>query len=427
MTYAAVERLLFALPRFAVLGRDAMKPGLERIRALLSGMGSPDRKYRSVQVAGTNGKGSTASMLSAILTAGGARVGLHTSPHLLYLGERMRVDGAPAPREWLAETVARHARLIDDVSPSFFEATVALSLLYFADREVDVAVVEVGLGGRLDATSAISPDVGLITRIALDHADILGPNLEDIAREKAGIARAGVPLLTTVEAGPLLSVIETESHSHGANVEAVRHTMEVEPSGALLNITSPEGTYSELHLDLAGEHQVWNAALALRACEVLNRGRADLHAVKRGLSDTVQLSGIRGRCEVVHRDPVIAVDVAHNADGVQAALSWFRSLGLADIHVALGVMKDKDVAALAAVLDGDLIVHPLAIDNERALPAAALYDELRSAGVNVSEGGRVWDVARQILDARRPGAGLLVTGSHQVVAQLLDRPGGQAP
>ncbi|MDZ4700969.1 MAG: Mur ligase family protein, partial [Rhodothermales bacterium] len=207
MTIADAEAYLLGLPSFSVAGAVAYAPGLERIAALMAGMGDPHRVLRVAHVAGTNGKGSTSSMLAAIGTSTGRRVGLHTSPHLYRLQERMRIDGVAIPDGRLAGLVGRYVDLFEAVGPSFFEATVALSFLYFAEEGVDLAVVEVGLGGRLDATNIVEPSVCAITTIGLEHTAILGDTLEAIAAEKAGIIKAGVPVVSGVESPDAAGVI----------------------------------------------------------------------------------------------------------------------------------------------------------------------------------------------------------------------------
>ncbi|MDX1429594.1 MAG: Mur ligase family protein, partial [Rhodothermales bacterium] len=223
--YAEAVKLLLALPRFTDKGASAYRPGLERIRSLLGAMGGPERDYPIVHIAGSNGKGTVASVVASILAASGLRTGLHTSPHILEIGERMRVDGTAANRDWLAANVLRYRGEMDRIKPSFFEMTVALSLLHFSEMKVDAAVVEVGLGGRLDATNAVTPILSVITNIGRDHADILGETVEQIATEKAGIIKAGVPIVTGVS-GPAERVIKTVAAERGAPYENVLDTCE---------------------------------------------------------------------------------------------------------------------------------------------------------------------------------------------------------
>jgi dihydrofolate synthase / folylpolyglutamate synthase len=421
VTYAQAEAALLALPRFALQGADALKPGLERIRALLAALGDPHERFAAVQVGGTNGKGSTASLLAAVLTAGGARVGLHTSPHLHHLGERMRVDGAPAPAGWLAGAVERLEAPLAAVRPSFFEATLALSLLYFAERDVDVAVVEVGLGGRLDATTVLSPRLAIVTHIARDHAEILGDTLEAIAREKAGIAKHGVPLLTAVAAGPPLAALRREAASRGAPVENVRETCTVEvtaadAAGLTINLATPLARHEGLRVGLAGRHQAWNAALAVRAAEHL--GAPAGPALREGLRGVARLAGLAFRCEVIQTAPVVMVDVSHNADGLTAALAALAEVASGEVHVVMGLMRDKELPEVAAVLAARAdSVTTVDLEGERAWPAASLAEALRQRGVNAAAGSGVPAAIDHFRRSAGPDDGLLVTGSHQTAAQ----------
>ena len=189
MNYEECVRFLNKLPAFSSIGAKAYEPGFERILSLMEALGNPHTTFPTIHIAGTNGKGSTASMIAAIATAAGKRTGLHTSPHLLNVNERMRMDGIPAPDEWLAKQVTKYQIVIEKVKPSFFEATVALSLLYFSTMNADLAVIEVGLGGRLDATNIVEPLLAVITNIGYDHTSILGNTLEAIAQEKGGIIK----------------------------------------------------------------------------------------------------------------------------------------------------------------------------------------------------------------------------------------------
>ena len=410
------DRLL-ALPRCTDSGAAAYRPGIERMEALLDAVGHPERAFPAVHVAGTNGKGSTASLAAAVLTASGRRTGLHTSPHLVHVGERMRVDGVSAPDGWLDAAADRLP--LDRVQPSFFEATVALSLAYFAERCVDVTVVEVGLGGRLDATGVVHAAVGVVTHVGLDHTDLLGETRPEIAREKAGIARPGVPLLHAVM-GDAGVAVEAEAARRGAPVENVRATCRAErrPDGRLA-LATPVRNYGALALALPGAHQAWNAALAVRAAEIV---APDLRpeAVAAGLAGVVRLAGLRGRGETHPSDARVVLDVAHNADGWDAALAAVRVPPGGRLHAVVGVMADKDADALAARLAAaGARVWPVALPGERALPADALAAVLAAAGADAMP---PLDVPGALARARAvagPTDRILVTGSFVTVAEAL--------
>ena len=427
------ERRLLDLPRFADRA-DAYRPGLDRMHALLDALGNPQRAFPVIHVAGTNGKGSTSSLAASVVQATGRRVGLHTSPHLTTLRERMRVDGQPAPPAWLDAAADRLtgvvpggvAGALDEVGPSFFEATVALSLLYFAEQAVDLAVVEVGLGGRLDATGVVEPVVSVVTHVGLDHTELLGETRPEIAREKAGIARPGVPLLHAVE-GEAVGALEAEASRRGAPVEAVRQSCRAEvasPAPLRVSLATPAAAYGAVGVGLPGAHQAWNAALAVRAAEVaaerLGWGALGPEPVRRGLAEVAVRAGLGGRGQAWGADARVVLDVAHNADGWRAALGAVAVPPGGALWALVGVLADKDAAALAdALAEHEVRVLALGLEGDRALAAAALADVVRQRGVRVQEVAS----ARQALGAFRDAAGpddrLLVTGSHQTVAGVM--------
>jgi dihydrofolate synthase / folylpolyglutamate synthase len=423
MTYAEAEVFLLNLPRFAEQGAAAMKPGLERMEALLGAMGAPHTRFRSIHVAGTNGKGSTASMVAAIATAAGLRTGLHTSPHLHDLAERLRLDGAPAPHGWIADAVARHRADFEAAQPSFFEATVALSFLYFAEEAVDLAVVEVGLGGRLDATNVLRPEVALVTSIGLDHADLLGDTVEAVAREKAGIAKPGVSLLTSAEGEGVLTALRETAEARGATFRIVWDEVEVRAvedtaDGLVLDLVTPVRTYGQLRVGLPGRHQAGNAALAVRAAEVVVEAVSSSAApVRAGLAGVRKLSGLAARCEVIQRTPLVLADVAHNADGLRAALAWARGLVVGTLYVLFGTMADKDLAAMIDELRrSGAVVLPVGLPTPRAVAAPALRDALTAAGLPVLAAADAADALGWFRRHAAAGDGLLATGSHLTAA-----------
>ena len=425
MTWAEAEAVLLALPRFADAGAAALKPGLERMETLLRAMGDPHTRFRSVHVAGTNGKGSTCSMLAAMATAAGLKTGLHTSPHLWDLAERMRIDGVPAPHDWMAGAVGRHRTDFERAQPSFFEATVALSLLYFAEQAVDLAVVEVGLGGRLDATNVLRPDLAIITHIGLDHADLLGPTVEDVAREKAGIAKPGVPLLSAADGPGVRAAIRSTAEARNAiyvhlDDEAEVGTVSSEAERLVFDLTTPVRGYPGLHVALAGAHQVRNAALAVRAAErVVGAVRDHAAPVYEGLANVRKLSGLAARSEVLQRTPLLLADVAHNADGLQAALGWARTLVGGTLYVLFGTMRDKDLRAMADLLRGaNAVVLPVTLPASRAAPRAEVKAACEQAGLEVVDVSDLEAGVQWFTDHASPTDGLLATGSHLTASAL---------
>ncbi len=419
MTYPEAEAFLFALPRFADVGAAAYQPGLARMERLMDGMGSPHRAFPALHVAGTNGKGSTSSIAAALLTASGLKTGLHTSPHLWKLTERMRVDGVPAPDAWIADTVARYAPLMQQVQPSFFEATVALSFLHFAQSGVDVAVVEVGLGGRLDATNVLPARVALVTSIALDHTDLLGNTLGEIAREKAGIFKPAAAALTNADAPAALEVLESVARQQGVVLENVRQTVQVRERPGGLTLTTPLAAYTDLQLSLAGSHQQGNAALALRGVETLLERALPVGVVRQALAEVPRLTGLRARLQTLYRRPRVLADVCHNPAGLAAALEAARPASGGALHVLFGLMGDKDAPAMAALLAAHkATVHPVPLGGERAMNTDVLCRVLADAGVRVTAPQAPQQGLEAFLARAREDDVLLIAGSHGVVAGL---------
>ncbi len=416
---------LLSLPRFTDQGAPAYRPGLERMNALMDGMGRPHEAFRSVHIAGTNGKGSTASMLAAVVSASGRKTGLHTSPHLFRLTERMRIDGQEAPEAWLADAVERCRSLFEQVGPSFFEATVALSFLYFAEKGVEEAVVEVGMGGRLDATNILTPQLSLITSIGFDHTEFLGDTLARIAAEKAGIVKPGVPVLTSAEQPEAVEAIRSAATARQAPFHHIPEEVRVQATravaeGIVLTLETPARRYENLRIGLPGLHQRSNAALALRAAELLPDPPPP-EAVYLGLAEVRTRTGLRGRLDVLHRAPLIVADVGHNPEGLSAALRFVRSATPEHgrIFALFGALRDKDVGAMARLLaESGAAVFAVALASERALPAAELSDALRVMGVTISGAGPVPEGIHWFQGVSTPRDALLITGSHQVVAQI---------
>jgi dihydrofolate synthase/folylpolyglutamate synthase len=429
MSQDAIDYLL-GLPQYGSVADDARKPGLERIEALMEGLDDPHKALRTVHVAGTNGKGSVASMTAAIATAAGLNTGLHTSPHLTHVEQRMRVNGTPAPREWLANTINQYRDLFDRVEPSFFELTVALTFHYFAEQNVDLAVVEVGLGGRLDATNVLRPALAIITNIDLDHTDLLGDTLPEIAREKAGIIKPDTPVLSGVTQEEAQSAISEVAADQNAPVRDLRDEVSwwapyVDLTGSIIDVETPLRSYDRLHVPLAGSHQQANAALALRATElVVPAVQARPDPVHEGLRDVRSLTGFRGRFDVLQETPLVVVDVAHNPPGIEAGLSTLdRALtgrGGA-LYVCLNAVQGKNLPEVARLLaDRDAQVIPIPIDTVRALSPEQITDTLQSHGVKVLDPRPLADALTDFQRFAQPEDALLITGSHKMVELLPD-------
>ena len=433
MTIAACpyDRLRRALAELTDYERETRAPysratfDLARMERLCERLGNPERRYPVAHIAGTKGKGSTSALLAAMLRAGGKRVGLYTSPHLVHLGERIAVDGVAAtPAELgaaferlepaLAATVAAGERV------TFFDVTTALAFERFAAERVDVAVIEVGLGGRLDSTNVVRPAVTAITSIGLDHTDKLGDTLEAIALEKAGIVKHGVPLVSGVEDGPAARAIALVAEHRGAPLlrrgrSFAAQTTAVTEDGTDLSIRTPRRTYSGAHLRLIGRHMAENAAVAATLAELLEVPEA---AVLRGLAE----GSIDARFQVVPGSPKVVVDGAHNPDAVERLVEAFEDVyGPARRAVlAFGAMRDKDVARMVgkiARIASAAVASPCG--SARELDPAAIRGMFDAAGVPAHAGATPEAALALARDLAGPDGIVLVTGSLYLAGAAL--------
>jgi len=422
-TSRPIDRLL-ALPAFATSGDVALKPGFERIEALLQGMGRPDRDREVILVAGTNGKGSTASMLAALSTAAGVRTGLHTSPHLVHVGERMRIDGAMPPEDWLNDAIERWEPLFEKVQPSFFEATLALSLHWFGQCDARRWVVEIGLGGRLDAANVLDADLGVLTSVGRDHMHLLGPTLADVAREKAAIARAGRPFIL----GPLKgearrSALETLNRI-GADIIEPDPSHHIRETGGL-ELTTSMRRVTGIDLPLTGSHQHINALLALEALDQLEGTPVDDAVVRTGFSALHALSGLRARQEWVNPD--VMADVGHNEDALRSTFATFlQETAGHERTIILGFLSDKELGTLGTWLkdrmagssmDGLQLVF-VDTDGARGLTASEAAERWVASGWT---GSLVTsdDFNATLRVAVDSGRKTLVAGSYRVASRAL--------
>jgi dihydrofolate synthase/folylpolyglutamate synthase len=374
VTYADATAFLYGLRRFG------WRPGLATIRRLLCLVDDPHTGLPCFHIGGTNGKGSTAAMLAAILQAAGRRTGLYTSPHLLSFTERIRVDGVPIGEAEISQLTDQLKALCtahfapqttqppDDrlPHPTFFELTTAMAFLHFRLRDVDAAVIEVGLGGRLDATNVIQPRVAVITNVALEHQEYLGRTLAEIAGEKAGIIKAGTPIVTAAR-GDALNVIRQTAQRREAPVVSVPGAyrwaiLESSLAGQIVDLESPKRRYEGLRISLVGRHQVENAVLAVAAAEAAqDQGFSlDAAAIRRGLADATW----PGRLHVLQDRPRVILDGAHNPAGAEALAAFLteQRAALGRLILVFGVLKDKDwevmLGLLAPLADEIVLTRP---------------------------------------------------------------------
>ncbi|MCC6398504.1 MAG: bifunctional folylpolyglutamate synthase/dihydrofolate synthase [Bacteroidetes bacterium] len=456
--YAATLRYLYDLQ---VLG---IKTGLRNIRTLTAHAGHPERSFPCFHCAGTNGKGSTSSLLASMLTEAGYRTGLYTSPHILEFTERIRIDGEPISEKTLVEYTQQLRPIIEKTGATFFEATTCIAFQYFADKQVDVAVIETGLGGRLDATNVVMPLVSIITNIGLDHREILGDSIRRIAREKAGIIKPGTPLVTMAEGEALdviraaarrcrtgvfspydlLDIQRVERRSDGAFISLRRKPVNLESdrsghrkgasvrgqSRVARSRQSDRWRHMRVWLPLAGEHQVANAALAVSALELARSHglfrKAGPDAIRKGMAHVRQNTGLRGRMERVRAGWAdLRLDVGHNPEGIRAVAAAFLTRKMRFPYAIFGAMKDKDtgamLAALAPCVDTVVAVRPRI---QRAATTSSLVRKGKRLGLDIRHGGSVVQGIKKVQSLVQRAGGVrpprvLVIGSHYLAGEAL--------
>jgi len=398
------------------LERFGMKLGLENMTCLLEGLGHPEADLPAIHVAGSNGKGSVCAMLASVLRKTGLRVGLYTSPHLSRLNERVQINGQEIGdallERWAEEVRSCAGRVIPpDHQVTFFEATTALALTHFAAEDVDLAVVEVGMGGRLDATNLVKPIITVITRIALEHTQYLGGTLEAIAREKGGIIKPGVPLVSGVRPPEPRAALHAIAEQHDAPTwwidEDFGSSGGASWRGIDFDAWAPGWALDHLHCPLLGRHQLDNAAIAFASLARLREtGWKVPEAVAReGFSQTQW----PGRLEVVRENPLLIIDGSHNPDGAVATAAALRDLGVKRLTVVFACLGDKEVAGILEPF-GDLATEVLItqVRDRRALPAEWLGEAARK----LWPGCRIFEVAEEAFElAARSGRPVLITGS----------------
>jgi len=412
------------------LHRRGMKFGLRNIRALLAHAGNPHLSIKTIHVAGTNGKGSTSSFIASILMESGLRTGLYTSPHLVRFSERIRIDGREIRERRIVEYVGHLRPAVEEMLATFFEATTCVAFQYFADEGVDVAVIETGLGGRLDATNVLNPLVSVITSLSMDHVEILGPTIGSIAREKGGIIKPGIPCVTSARNTVALRVLDRIAGQRRTKVYRSWRDVKIVPdSRAGHDEISLRGRdlWTEFFLPgLAGEHQRENAQLAVRTCEILRRtgvsfaSRITGKSVERGLRRVRANTGLRGRRERVrYRGVPMLLDVGHNVDGVRVLADSLKGSRFESPVVIFGVLREKDGSAMIRTL-ATIASHIVGVvpSTARALRMDALTRIVRQFPVPFTRGGSVRKGLQRALRLAK-GRPLLVTGSHYVVGEVI--------
>lgn len=426
MTYEETINFLYNVtPAFEIIGEKAYKPGLERMFGMSEALGNPHTKFKSIHVGGTNGKGSVSNSLAAVLDAAGYKVGLFTSPHLVSFRERIRIGGRAISEEFVVQFVERVTDLIDQWKPSFFEITTLMAFTYFAEMKVDFAVIEVGMGGRLDSTNIITPLVSVITNIGLDHTQFLGNTIEEIAVEKAGIIKQNGHVVVGDAPTRIRKIFGAIAEERNASIEystmRKRFTKFEKQENGLWVVDKRYGAFQSV---LSGAAQKANLLTTLTVLDYLKAQRlADIsnEAVAKGFICIISKWHFYGRWQRVSRYPDIILDTAHNPDGFNSVLEQLRNEVYVRLHVVFGLVADKDWNKMIRQLPRTGIYYFVTPNGERALPAQLLQKETHSIGLR---GKAYQTISEGLADAELNADShdlILVFGSNYLVSEVISK------
>lgn len=423
MTYDETVNYLFnCAPLYQQVGSSAYKEGLETTNILDEHFGHPHHKFRTIHVGGTNGKGSTSHTIAAILQSAGYRVGLYTSPHLIDFRERIRVNGIPVSKQYVVEFVEQEKAFFEPLHPSFFELTTALAFNYFALQNVDVAIIEVGLGGRLDCTNIITPDACIITNISPDHTQFLGHTLTEIAHEKAGIIKPNVPVIIGETTPETRKVFQGKADEVGAPIiyaEELRVINSIEPLADGFSYDTID--FGTITGELGGSYQKKNSNTILAALRQLKSigYKIDKEAVAKGFSGVTALTGLMGRWQKIGENPKTVCDAGHNIGGISYIVEQLKQQKYNTLHIVFGMVNDKDINNVLSIMPRDARYYFTQASVKRALPS----EELMSIAAKYNLKGDHYPTVAAALEAARNDASpddfIYIGGSCFIVADLL--------
>lgn len=403
MTYKETLDWMFSqLPMYQQKGIVALNAKLDNIIEFSTLLGNPEKKFKSIHVAGTNGKGSSSHMLASILQEAGYKVGLYTSPHLKDFRERIKIDGQMVSEKFVVDFISEHKAFLDYKKLSFFEMTVGMAFTYFAEEKVDVAIVEVGLGGRFDSTNIITPEVSLITNIGLDHTHILGDTLEKIALEKAGIIKPRVPVVIS-ERQPETEMIFT----------LIAHQLQ---SKIVFADTLKAHQYKT---DLLGEYQQQNSRGVVATIEQLEAFVVSEKAIAQGLQKVVQNTGLMGRWQILQENPLVVCDTAHNKEGLHYVLKQIAKQKYDELHMVLGFVNDKDVASVLKLFPKEAKYYFVKPNISRGMEVGQLSELAKSQGIEGESFNSVEAGFKAALANANTNDFVYVGGSTFVVAEIV--------
>jgi dihydrofolate synthase/folylpolyglutamate synthase len=391
------------LPMYQRQGKTAFKKDLNNILKLSKHLGQPEKQFKSIHIGGTNGKGSTSHMLASVLQEAGYKVGLYTSPHLKDFRERIRINGQMIRKNCVINFIKRNQEFLEQNRLSFFEMTVGMAFDYFAKKQVDIAIIEVGLGGRLDSTNIIIPELSIITNISFDHTQMLGDTLEKIAFEKAGIIKTNVPVII------------------GESVLETKRVFEEKAEKEMAPIYFVDDKPAKYKSDLQGNYQVKNIKTVLTAINILQEKAykiTDKH-IKNGLLSVKINTGLRGRWDILNTQPLSIADTAHNKAGLQYVLQQLQALEYDKLHIVLSVVNDKDLASILPLFPTNAVYYFSKAQIQRGLAAETLQDEAEKFGLRGRSYASVQKAYRQALQNAGKNDVVFIGGSTFTVAEVI--------
>ncbi len=436
MNYPETLHYLYSrLPMFSSHGKGAIKPGLKNTIKFCQELGNPHEKFKSIHVGGTNGKGSTSHMLAAIFQEAGYKTGLYTSPHLRDFRERIRINGEMIAEMEVIQFVEAHQQYIEKLEPSFFEVTVALAFEYFSANQVEVAIIEVGLGGRLDSTNVIHPELSVISNISYDHMNILGNSLNEIASEKAGIIKYNVPVVISQRQDEVEDIFINKAFEMNSGLtfasdewNIFRSQTQNNSSGLLkleirqkTTIDNPVFSFDSLELDLTGSYQLKNLAGVLSAVKHLRLMdyQIDDQDVLSALRQVKKLTGLMGRWHTLNYNPLIICDTGHNEDGIREVMKNINLTPHKDLYMVIGMVEDKDISKILSLLPQRAFYYFCQPTIPRAKPANDLQLEAAKFGLT----GTFYPTVQAAFDEAKKNAGnndlIFIGGSTFVVAEII--------
>lgn len=422
MYQALLEEIFHAYPMYHKVGSSAYKEGLENIEALLKIVGNPEKKLKAIHIAGTNGKGSVAHLMSSYCQERHLKTGLFTSPHLVDFRERIRIDGEMVSEEHILEFFKLYKPQINELQPSFFEITTALAFWHFATQKVDIAVIEVGLGGRLDATNVIRPLLSIITNITLEHTHLLGDSIAKIAMEKGGIIKKETPVIVGEfhpESYPVFTDL-ADKHNAPLFLAEENYTIEGDLNDCTIYDVMGNVMYEHVNLPLSGEYQRKNLKTVLQAIDVLEELLPyDKDVTVAAIENVIQNTGFTGRWQILRQEPLTICDVGHNVGGLTLTMKQLSALPCRKLRMVFGMVADKDIDNILPLLPKDAKYYVCQANIERALSCEELTTKLRCYNLDATEVGTVEQAIRSANGDAAPDDILFIGGSCFVVGEAL--------